>query len=225
MEFPADYRRPKIQSFKGEVLPFSVNGSLLENLRMLAKETDTTLYMVLLSAFNVLLSKYTGQEDIIVGTPVSGRYHPDLESIIGMFVNTLPIRSFPESDKSYVNFLKETKIRILDALNHQSYPTEELLNELSYTKDPSRNPLFDMVFVMQNMNKSSFNNEGLDITEIPIKSRFSKFDLTLEAIETEDIIHFNVEYNSGLFKQNTVKRFINHFNNVLADITLHPQKN
>ncbi|QED47025.1 non-ribosomal peptide synthetase [Cytobacillus dafuensis] len=224
LEFPTDYSRAKIQNFKGAVMPFAVNGSLLEDLRKLANEKDTTLYMVLLAAFQVLLFKYSGQEDIIVGTPVAGRYHPDIENVVGMFVNTLPLRSFPESKKSFISFLNETKKQIVNALKHQSYHTEELLNDLSLIKDPSRNPLFDMVFVMQNMESGALDIDGLDIKEIPIFSDSAKFDLTLEAIETDDNIAFNVEYCSDLFKPSTIRRFIDHYRTLLNEIINHPSK-
>ncbi|MDQ0273780.1 non-ribosomal peptide synthetase [Cytobacillus purgationiresistens] len=224
IEFPLDYMRPNIQSFQGESLSFSVNGILLERLRTLAQRTNTTMHMVLLSALQVLLSKYTGQEDIIVGTPMSGRYHPDLENIVGMFVNTLPIRGLPESKKTFVTFLNETKNQTIQALKNQSYSIDEVLNDLSYIKDPSRNPLFDIVFVMQNMDSVSLDIKGLKINEVPVRTSFSKFDLTLEAIEYDENIQFNVEYCSDLFKQSTINRLIQHFNNVLKEISTDPVK-
>lgn len=224
LEFPMDFVRGNIQSFQGDKLSFSVDGPLLQDLRMLANETDTTLYMVLISAYQVLLSKYTGQEDIIVGTPVSGRYHTDLEKIIGMFVNTLPIRSFPESAKSFLSFLNEMKDQVIDTLKYQDYSVEELFNQLLFTKDPSRNPLFDTVFVMQNMDQDLLAIEGMKIEEVPVYSKHAKFDITLEAIETADCIHFHVEFCSKLFKHDTVKRLMEHYKTVLGEISKHPNQ-
>lgn len=224
LEFPTDFSRPKIQSYQGAALPFEVNGPLLDQLKKLAHKNNTTLYMVLLAAFQVLLYKYSGQEDIIIGTPVAGRYHPDVGKTVGMFVNTLPIRSFPASQKSFTSFLNETKKTAVDAIKHQSYPIEEILQDLKVIKDPSRNPLFDMVFVMQNMGLNGLEIDDLNIKEIPILSNTAKFDLTLEAIETVDTIAFNVEYCRDLFKENTINRLIHHYENILKEIIERPSQ-
>ncbi|MGB7604797.1 MAG: amino acid adenylation domain-containing protein, partial [Lutisporaceae bacterium] len=150
LNMPTDYQRPSIQSFEGDSLSLELSEELTNKLKQIAKETGSTMYMVLLSAYNVLLSKYSGQEDIVVGSPIAGRPHADLENIMGMFVNTLAMRNFPQGNKTFKEFLEEVKANSLLAFENQDYQFEELIDKLNVTRDLSRNPLFDVMFSMQN---------------------------------------------------------------------------
>ncbi|EKN37622.1 putative non-ribosomal peptide synthase, partial [Clostridium botulinum CFSAN001627] len=141
LNIPTDYERPAIKSFDGDSISFKVNEEITEKLRELAKETGSTIHMILLSAFNILLSKYSGQEDIIVGVPIAGRSNADLENIMGMFVNTLALRNKLEGDKKYIDFLNEVKENSLRAYENQSYQFEALIEKLNLKLDASRNPL------------------------------------------------------------------------------------
>ncbi|MDQ1350574.1 MAG: hypothetical protein QG657_876, partial [Acidobacteriota bacterium] len=186
LNLPIDFPRPAVQSFAGNETRFEISPDVTAALINLALENGTTLYMVLLSIYNVLLAKLSGQEDIIVGTAVAGRKHADLEQIIGMFVNTLPLRNFPDGDRTFTDFLAEVKQRTLDAFANQDYPYEALVEELAPERDAGRNPLFDVVFALQNTARLELNIPGLELEAYEDENimPISKFDLTLQAIET-----------------------------------------
>jgi non-ribosomal peptide synthetase component F len=153
LELPTDYPRPVEQSFEGDSLNFEISGEELSNVNAMALKGGYTLFMVLTALVNILLSKLSGQEEIIIGTPIAGRRHADLENIIGMFVNTLAMRNYPIGDKKFIDFLKELRKRILDNFENQEYPFEELVDKLSVKRDIGRNPIFDIMFVVQNIDR------------------------------------------------------------------------
>ncbi|MBJ8191330.1 hypothetical protein JDS79_31575, partial [Bacillus cereus] len=150
LNLPGDYPRPRQRSFAGGSLEFSLSSDCATSLRKLATESGATLFMVLLAAYNVFLSRYSGQEDIVVGTPVAGRSHVQLERMLGMFVNTLTLRNAPVQEKTFRQFLDEVKDNALNAFEHQDYPFDMLVNRLHLQRDLSRNPLFDTMFRLQN---------------------------------------------------------------------------
>ena len=182
LQLPTDYPRPAVQQFQGDRCPFTLDREQTAGLRRLAEETGTTLYMVLLAAYKTLMFRYTGQGDLIVGTPVAGRGHADLERVMGMFVNTLALRSYPSGEKTFVSFLQEVKEQLLESFQHQEYPFEMLVEQLDLSRDASRNPLFDTMFVLQNTEMGSLELPGLRIAPYEASNRIAKFDLTLEAI-------------------------------------------
>jgi amino acid adenylation domain-containing protein/non-ribosomal peptide synthase protein (TIGR01720 family) len=216
---PLDYPRPAIQSFDGDRINFEIGKELTGNLNKIAKDCGATLYMILLAAFNALLFKYTGQEDIVVGSPIAGRPHVDLQGIIGMFVNTLAMRNYPEGGKTFSEFLNEVKENALDAYENQDYQFEELIEKLDLNRDLSRNPLFDVMFTLQNMNMADFELEGLKFTPYEGQFLIAKFDMTLYATETDGGIAFELEYNTKLFKEETVQRLEMHYVNILEQVT------
>ncbi|MGB7606716.1 MAG: amino acid adenylation domain-containing protein, partial [Lutisporaceae bacterium] len=234
LSIPTDYPRQYMQSFEGEHISYQLNEKLTSRLREIAQKTGTTLYMVLLAIYNVLLSKYSGQEDIIIGSPIAGRPHADLENIIGMFVNTLAIRNYPEFYKSFSEFLDEVKENCLEAYENQDYQFEELVNKLnsnsngSLRRDLSRSPIFDVMFNMQNNAPTQGGNNiqdvknNLNLSLYPLSYDIAKFDMTLEAIETDNIIILNFEYCSKLFKRETMERFVGHYEMVTTAITDNP---
>ncbi|MDQ1352204.1 MAG: tyrocidine synthetase, partial [Acidobacteriota bacterium] len=150
LELPTDYRRPEVQSFEGNSLNFEMGREIAGALKTLALEAGSTLYMALIALYSTFLTKISGLEDIVIGTPVAGRRHADLEKIIGMFVNTLALRNYPSGEKKFIDFLKEVKKKTLDALENQDYQYEDLVEELAITRDAGRNPLFDALLVLQN---------------------------------------------------------------------------
>lgn len=149
--------------------------------------------MTLLAAYNILLSKHTGQEDIIVGSPIAGRPHSDLQDILGMFVNTLAMRNYPKGDSTFVEFLNEVRENALRAYDNQDYQFEELVEKLNLKRDMSRNPLFDTMFTMQNASKVEFAVPGISFRPFNngLEYRISKFDLSIDAIEREDGMAFS----------------------------------
>ena len=218
LKFPLDYARPPVQSFAGGSVEFKIKQKLTTQLNSFARETGTTLYMVLSSAVSILLSKYTGQVDITLGSPIAGRVHADLEGIIGMFVNTLVMRSYPEKDKTYQEFLKEVKETSLMAYENQDYQFEELVEKLNLRRDQSRNPLFDVMFVLQNMEVKELAIEGIKLTKYKRDQRSSKFDLSFTAMDTGEEILFDIEYCRDLFKRETIERLSVHLQNLIEKI-------
>ncbi|WP_291583726.1 non-ribosomal peptide synthetase, partial [Clostridium sp. UBA6640] len=219
LNMPTDYERPAIQSFEGDSVSFEVNEDTTLKLRKLTKETGTTMHMVLISAFNIILSKYSGQEDIVIGTPIAGRPHADIQNIIGMFVNTLALRNKPEGDKKYIDFLKEVKENSLKAYENQSYQLEILVENLNLRRDTSRNPLFDVMFNMVD----TVTSRDIKLDDIVLKAysngnKISKFDLTLNAVESDIKIIFSIEYCSKLFKKETIERLGSHYVRILDNI-------
>lgn len=224
LNMPLDFARPSIQSFNGNRLRFTIDEKLTRSIKTLAAKTGTTLYMLLFATYNVLLSKYTGQEDIIVGTPVEGRRHDDLRGIIGMFVNTLAIRSCPAGEKTFKAFLNEIKEDLLSAYDNQEYPFEELVEKVDVKRDASRSPLFDTMFILQNMELTEFSAGGFTAKPYTYNNKTSKFDLSVEAIDKVETIEYSIEYCTDLFNEDTIRRLSSHFVNALSKIAESPLK-
>ncbi|EPY04932.1 bacitracin synthetase 1, partial [Paenibacillus alvei TS-15] len=224
LELPTDYIRPAVQSFEGEALYFHIEREIAAGLQKIAADTGATMYMVLLAAYTVLLSKYTGQDDIVVGTPIAGRPHADLEPLIGMFVGTLAMRNYPTEDKSFAAFVREVKERTLKAFEHQDYPFEELVEKLDVPKDLSRNPLFDAMFAMQNTNDDEVRIASLQFTPYGSNHTAAKFDITMNAVEMEEAIGFLVQYRTSLFRKETMERMASHFTYLLKVVSEQPEQ-
>ncbi|WP_279379115.1 condensation domain-containing protein, partial [Acetivibrio straminisolvens] len=187
LNLPTDYPRPSIQSYEGDRIRFALSKELVEGLRAVAANTGTTLYMVLMAAYNVLLYKYTGQEDIIVGSPTAGRPHADLENLAGMFVNTLALRNYPKGEKTFREFLEEVKSNVLNALENQEFQFEKLLELLDLKRDLSRNPLFDTLFVLQNMGVPETEVESLRFIPFEFENKVSNLTLHWRLLRTRMI--------------------------------------
>ncbi|MBA4603378.1 condensation domain-containing protein, partial [Thermoactinomyces mirandus] len=224
LDLPTDYSRPAVQQFDGEHIPFEIDPGLTRQLKKLVEEQNVTLYMVLLAAYNVLLAKYTGKEDIIVGSPIAGRSHVDLQSVVGMFANTLAVRNRPQPELLFTDFLKQVKERVLSMYEHQDYPFEELVKKLDTGRDLSRNPLFDTMFAMQNIELPAFELPGLKIRQGEFSWKKAKFDMSWMMAEQESKESLNgvVEYSTHLFRPGTVQRMIHHFIHILRQIVHQP---
>ncbi|NEW06408.1 amino acid adenylation domain-containing protein [Paenibacillus sp. SYP-B3998] len=223
LELPTDYVRPAVQKYEGDAFEFVIDPALSEGVRQLAAERRTTLYMVLLAAYTILLQKYTGQEDIIVGTPIAGRTHGDLEPLIGMFVNTLGIRNYPAGEKTFLSYLEEVKETTLGAFEHQDYPFEELVEKLHISRDLSRNPLFDTIFALENTEQGKFEIDGLRLLPYANKMTAAKFDLSLTVGEGKDGLACSFGFATALYKRETVVRMMKHFEQLLVSIVNNPQ--
>ncbi|MFN0226054.1 non-ribosomal peptide synthase/polyketide synthase, partial [Paenibacillus sp. KR2-11] len=222
LELPADYPRPAVQSYEGQTLEFSVSRQETELLNRIAAENGATLYMVLLAAYKVLLHKYTGQEDLVVGTPIAGRTHADLQGVIGMFVNTLAVRSYPLAEKTFLSYLEEIKATLLGAYEHQNYPFEELVDSLNVARDLSRNPLFDTMFTLHNTENKEFELAGLALTSYEGEQKAAKFDVSIDISEGAEGLEYSVEYATALFKRETMQRFAGHYAELLRSIAHQP---
>ncbi len=209
LQLPTDYPRPPQQSFAGNRVHLELTAESTEKLLAFAERNEMTPYMLFLAALNVLLHVYTQQEDIVVGSPIAGRVHSDVEPVVGMFVNTLAIRSRPSGNKTVAQLLTEVKEQVLHALQHQEYPFEELVDQLQLERDTSRNPLFDVMLVMQNMAWTLDQPPGLSISPYAFRHDMSKVDLTLE-ISQHPSLRLELEYCTALFAQGTMQRFLQH---------------
>ncbi|MCY9038740.1 amino acid adenylation domain-containing protein, partial [Bacillus inaquosorum] len=223
LDLPADYTRPPVRSFAGDKVSFTLDQEAASGLHKLARENGSTLYMVLLAAYTAFLSRLSGQEDIIVGSPIAGRPHKDFEPILGMFVNTLALRTRPEGGKPFVEYLQEVRDTALEAYEHQDYPFEELVDKLGVTRDMSRNPLFDAMLVVQNNDHQPLHLHDLQMKPSQVSHLVSKFDLTLQASEGDGNIHFHFEYSTALFEKTTIERWASHLTNVLNIIVKNPE--
>jgi amino acid adenylation domain-containing protein len=223
LNMPTDYPRPNKQSFEGGSMHFRLESEYLGKLKNMAFETGTTLYMVLLAAYNVILSKYTGQEDIIVGSPIAGRPHADLSDIVGVFINTLAMRNFPERNKTFKEFLLEVKENALKAYENQDYQFDKLVEKLNIRRDISRNPLFDTMFMLHNMDMQEIAATGLEFKQYTVKNETSKFDIALAAAEEQEEITFIMEYSTKLFNEDSIKQLAVHFTNVLKQVAENPE--
>jgi tyrocidine synthetase-3 len=221
LRMPLDFERPTNKRFEGDIIYFTIESQLTGQLKRLEKQTGATLYMVLLSAYFILLSRYTNQEDIVVGSPVTGRKHADLQDIIGMLVNMISIRTQPVRDKTFREFLEEVKTQVIDSLENQDYHFEELVVRLGLQGDPGRNPLFDVVFSMGDMNAGTMkkdrtedNNKSGNIL-YEFNHQIVPFDLIMGAGESNGTIEMCLAYSTSLFKRSTIERMMEHFIDIL----------
>jgi tyrocidine synthetase III len=218
LDLPYDFKRPEIKSFEGKHKYFEISSQQLKGLNQLGEEENATLFMVLFSVYVVLLSRISGQDDIVVGTPIAGRRHAELEGILGMFVNTLAIRSFPHPGQEFTGYLGTIREKLLAAYDKQEYPFEDLVDEVLVNRETDRNPLFDAMFILHNMNASQLEVPGLKLKIFEYETNITRFDLIFAAVEREDQLFFTVEYSSRLFKEESIERFIRYFKNLIQFI-------
>ena len=221
LDFPSDYPRPPMQTFQGTTYRFRIHEALTGELKSLSTGKGVSLFMTLTALVKTLLYRYTGEEDIIVGVPVAGRQHKDLDGQVGFYVNTLALRDTICGDDSFADVLDKVKTTATEAYDHQIYPFDRLVEELGLRRDLSRSPLFDVVVALQNTEEVKFELPGVKITRSEFSSTISKFDLTINFEEIEDSIRVEIEYNTDLFKGERIERMAAHFlelvNGVVSD--------
>jgi amino acid adenylation domain-containing protein len=223
LQLPLDYPRPAVQSFEGDQLRFRLDSRETAALRDFAAVQGLTLYMLLLGVYTIFLSKVSGQEDIIVGTPTAGRGHAELEHIVGMFINTLALRCAPIASKKVDSYLSGIKETTLISFENQDYPFEDLVDRLRVEKDAARNPVFDTMFILQNFDVSDsgipeVEEKGLTVKPYTLDNPVVKFDLTMTVFESEDTLSFVLGYCVKLFKKETIERFFSFFKTVAHTI-------
>ena len=217
LDLPLDYKRKQNQDFNGDYIKVILDNHYAKEIKNLCRSTGTTEYMIFLSAIMVLLSKYSRQEDIVIGSPVSGRIHKDTESIVGLFVNTLALRGRPSKEKIFEDFLKEIKKICLDAQDNQEYAFDELVEAVTVQREISRNPLFDVVFSYQN-EEEELKADGLIFKDLDINRKISKFDLTITITQLKSGYEIGFEYCTGLFRRDTICSMLDHFTVLLSSI-------
>jgi amino acid adenylation domain-containing protein len=220
LEMPTDFPRPAHQGFEGDCIDFYMDAGETAKIKAAAAESDATLYMVLLSIYNILLCKYCGQEDIVVGTPAAGRPHADLENMIGMFVNTLAMRSRPQGEKTFRQFLEEVKSNSLKAFENQDFQFDMLVNRLGIRPDPSRQSLFDTMFAVHDMSfikgPAGRKIKDLEFESYPFENNITQFDIVVHAVEEGGIIVFRLFYCTKLFKRETIEMFVSCYKEVAS---------
>lgn len=210
--------RQSMRSFAGDSTSLKIDRELTDKIKKIVLETKTTLYIILFTVYTTLLSKYSEQEDIIVGSLVAGRTHQDLDDIVGNFVNTAAIRNFPCADQSFAVFLEEVKENILDAFENQDYPFEELVEKLKIPMDLSRNPLFDAAFAFYNIDMEESQIMDLKFYNYRLKIKTAHFDLVLHAAETDETIQLILEYAADLFNKANAQLILKHYVDILTQV-------
>jgi len=218
LRLATDFPRPERRSFNGASLPFHLDRDLTARLNRLAAERHVTLFMLLLAAIKVLLQSRTGQEDIVVGAPVAGREHPDLENQIGLYLNTLPLRDQVRGDETFADLLDQVRATTAEAFAHQFYPFDRILDDLAIERDPSRNPLFDVLFVLQNRSEGEIKLGNLPARSFSEEALMSKFDLMFD-FQDQSELSGNIEYCSDLFIPETVASLGRDLTKIIAAVT------
>ncbi|WDE02532.1 non-ribosomal peptide synthetase [Thalassomonas actiniarum] len=224
LALPTDRPRPAVQQFHGDIFKLTLNGSLSLRLKRYAEQSGVSLYMFLLAAFAVLLMRYSGQRDIVIGSPTANRSRSELEPLVGFFVNTLVMRLDVAGEQAFDGFLKQVREAALEAYANQEVSFEQLVEELKPRRNLSYSPLFQVMFSMQNTPAVTPDLTGLEVSEISGAQVVSKYDLTLEVSESGTGLEACFEYNSDLFDRDTIKRLAGHYSNLLQSILTAPQQ-
>nr|MDZ8007589.1 condensation domain-containing protein [Nostoc sp. DedSLP05]MDZ8102661.1 condensation domain-containing protein [Nostoc sp. DedSLP01] len=224
LSLPTDRPRPAVQTFSGGNQPFALSLELTDSLVKLSQQQGCTLFMTLLAAFDTLLYRYTGQEDILVGSPIANRDRSEIEGLIGFFVNTLVMRTSLAGNPSFNELLSRVREVALGAYAHQDLPFEMLVEALQPERDLSHTPLFQVMLVLQNAPMSSVELAGLTISPLQAENTTAKFDLTLFMQNTATGLVGVWEYNTDLFDASTIERMSGHFVTMLEGILANPQE-
>jgi len=216
LDMATDYPRPSVQSFAGATHRFSLDAALTEQLKQVAERQGGTLYMVLLAAFQTLLYRYTGQSDICVGSPIANRQYGETEGLIGMFVNTLAMRSQVEGEQKFTDLLRQVKATCLEAYENQDTPFEKIVERLQPERNLAITPIFQVMLILQNADVGAFDRR---FPPYRLQSEVSKFDFTATFLETPEGLRGSLTYNTSLYKPETIARMANHFDILCRAIT------
>ncbi len=218
LELPADHPRPAVQTLRGAHLAFALPTLLSQQLQALSREEGVTLFMLLLAAFQVLLARYSGQADIVVGTPIAGRVRRETEGLIGLFLNTLALRTDLSGEISFRELLGRVREVSLGAYMHQDVPFEKLVEELQPERSLSQSPLFQVLFVLQHIQSGRVKLSDLHLEPVGVSSETAKVDFAMELAETPLGLQGVVEYNTDLFETATIERMVGHYETLLESI-------
>ncbi|HKV11775.1 MAG TPA: amino acid adenylation domain-containing protein, partial [Thermoanaerobaculia bacterium] len=224
LELPTDRPRPPVQTFRGAALPLSVDPAVGEALESLGRRSGATFFMTALAAFMTLLSRYAGQDDLAVGTPSANRNRPEIEGLIGFFVNTLVVRANASGDPSFSSLLGRVREASVGAFAHQDLPFEKVVEELRPERDLSRSPLFQVMFILQNLRAEPVELPGLVLSPQPWEVTTAKLDLTLSLFEGTERLAGSIEWNTDLFERATIERMAGHLANLLQGIAAGPEQ-
>ena len=233
LNLTADFLRGSVREFEGDYIKFDFDRHLSEKIKQLSGNYKSTNFNTLVTAFNILLYKYTGQDDIVVGTSISGRLNSNLQNIVGMFINMLPLRSYI-TRQGFIEMLEDKKQELLEAIKNQEYNFNDIISNLNLQRDSSRNPLFDFCFNLQNINKDIeitdvatpefiFKLKDIELKSYDLRKKISKYDCMFEIIENQTGFKGYVEYNTKLFKKETIEQMANNFLYLLNQIAENPE--
>ncbi|MCX8132089.1 MAG: amino acid adenylation domain-containing protein [Clostridia bacterium] len=222
LDIPTDKQRPAVQTYNGAKFTGIIPAEMVRELQSYARKENATLFMVLLAAFKVLLYRYSGQTDIIVGSPIANRNRKDIEGLIGFFTNNLVLRTSFSEKSSFGELLKEVKRVTLEAYSNQDVPFEKIVEELHIKRDMSRNPLFQVLFGLQNTPLPRMELSEINVSTIDIDGGYSRFDLALDLREAGEELAIDFEYNTDLFSSETITRMAGHYKQLLSAIIKNP---
>ncbi|WP_281817998.1 condensation domain-containing protein, partial [Vallitalea longa] len=215
LNIPTDYPIPNILSYEGNVFSFNIDQAFVDKIRKYAIKNNTTTYVILLSVYKIMLHKYTGQTDIVVGSPFHGRPNDNFSNVLGMFANTLIMRSNPKGSKKVQQFISEVRDDVLKAFQYWNWNFEELLEDLNIQRDLSRNPIFDTIFTLHNSPYNHLNSSTIKIRNYDFQRYDTMFFISLIGTHDQNSIDFNFEYSTRLFKETTIERMAEHYKNIL----------
>ncbi len=226
LDLPGDKMRPAVKTYNGSKQHFAINAAVSKQLKELGREQGATLFMGLLAGVNAVLHRYTGQEDIILGTPIAGRQHADLDNQIGFYINTLALRTQFSAHDGFGQLLQKAKTVTMGAYEHQAYPFDELVDTLDLERDMSRSPLFDVLVVLQNNEDSAAGvpapSSETGMTNYSSESKLSKFDITFTFVEAGEEIRTIIEYNTDIYSSTSIAQLGQHFLQLLGQAVAHP---
>lgn len=223
LELRTDFQRPAWRSNKGDSFNTEIKKDRTVLIEELCKKTKATEYMVFMAAFMTLLQKYSHQKEIILGTPIAGRTHPDTQNMLGMFVNTLAIKGEVRAEQSFLSFLESIKSKCLKGYENQDYAFDELVKDLNVERNTSRNPIFDVMFGLQNGTESELKLGEAKLLDLSHRYKTAKFDLTLMINRDKDSYSLYWEYSTDIFTETSIKHMANHFDVLLNNILLNPE--
>ncbi|MGW5669986.1 amino acid adenylation domain-containing protein [Micromonospora sp. NPDC003776] len=226
LELPLDRPRPATQTYRGDFVEFTVDRAVLDRLGELTRAAGGTLFMTLLAAYQVLLARHAGQDDFAVGASVAGRSAPELENVVGMFINMLPLRTELAGDPTFTALLERTKRSVLDGFEHAEVPFAKVVHELGLPRDVSRSPVFQAMFVLQNYEMGRFSgvsrSDEVSFEWTPMELRATRFDFELHAVEVSDGLWGKLVFNTDLFTRDTVERMAHRWTALLAAVAAAP---
>ncbi|GAB3938142.1 hypothetical protein GCM10027614_17640 [Micromonospora vulcania] len=226
LELPLDLPRPATQTYRGDFVEFTLDREATEGLAALTRSYGGTLFMTLLAAYQVFLARHSGQDDFAVGASVAGRSAPELENVVGMFINMLPLRAELAGDPTFTELLERTRRAVLDGFEHAEVPFARVVHELGLPRDVSRSPVFQSMFVLQNYEMGRFSgvadDAGVDFEWHPMELRATRFDFELHAVETGDGLWGKLVFNTDLFTRATVERMAHRLTTLLRAVVAAP---
>ena len=221
LDLPLDYTRPAVQSFSGSVVIWKPNQEFIKDFELLTKTQEASLFMGLLTLVKGFLFRYTEQNEITVGSPIAGRNHPDLEEQIGFYVNTLVLRDQITVDDSFATLLAKVKTTTIEAYDNQEYPFDKLVSDLNFKRDPSRNPLFDVVVVLQNNQNVDLAIDGIAVNTLEQELVTAKFDLEFIFVDEAEL-YLKLIYNTDILANERISLMIKLLETLLEEVVKSP---